>query len=142
MLAANGALVVSTGARTGRSPQDRFIVDGPAAANVEWGGANRPCSAEVFDRLLRKALLHMKGRDLYVFDGFAGADAAHRLPIRVLASMAWQSLFADTLFRHAQPVELDDFAPGFTVINCGGLRLDPVSDGTRSEVFVGIDFDR
>ncbi len=141
-LAANGALVVETGARTGRSPEDRFIVDGPAAKDVAWGGANRSCTREFFDRMLQKAADYLRGREAFVFDGFAGADAAYRLPIRVLTTEAWHSLFAGTLFLQPQPVDLDRFAPGFTLINCGKLLADPEVDGTRSDTFVGLDLDR
>ena len=49
ILAANGALVVKTGARTGRSPADRFIVDEPEAEAVAWSDVNQRCSPELFD---------------------------------------------------------------------------------------------
>jgi ATP-dependent phosphoenolpyruvate carboxykinase len=44
IFAANGALVVTTGERTGRSPADRYIVDEPEAADVAWNGVNQPCT--------------------------------------------------------------------------------------------------
>jgi len=142
ILAANGALVVKTGARTGRSPADRFIVDDDAAADVAWSDANQRCAPELFDRLLAKAAAYLRGRDLFVFDGFVGADREHRLPVRVLADAAWHALFAHTLFQRPEPVDLANFAPGFTVVNCGSLHADPDVDGTRSAVFVGISFSR
>jgi len=143
ILAANGALVVKTGNPSGRSPEDRFIVDeGPAAAQISWGGINRPCKPALFDRLLDKARGYLHDRDLYVFDGFAGAERTYRLPIRVVADATWHALFADTLFVRPSPIELDDFSPGFTVINCGALRSNAEFDGTRTSVFIGISFTR
>ncbi len=124
ILAANGALVVTTGERTGRSPQDRYIVADEGAAGVAWGGANQPCSTEVFDHHLRLASAFLRGRDAYVFDGFVGAEPAYRLPVRVVAEATWHALFAHTLLVRPEPVDLEGFEPGFTVIACGALRAD------------------
>ncbi len=75
-------------------------------------------------------------RDVFAFEGFVGADRQHRLPVRVIAEKAWHALFAQTLFLRPDPVDLEDFLPGFTVIDCGALHADPDADGTRSSVFV------
>ncbi len=54
-LSNTGALVATTGARTGRSPADRFIVDEPRSSNViERGALNRPISADIFSSLWEK----------------------------------------------------------------------------------------
>ena len=143
ILAANGALVVKTGEPSGRSPEDRVIVEeGPAAEQICWGDVNRPCQPALFDRLLDKARGYLHGRDLYVFDGFAGAERTYRLPIRIVADATWHALFADTLFVRPTPIELADFVPGFTVINCGALRASADFDGTRTSVFIGVNFTR
>jgi phosphoenolpyruvate carboxykinase (ATP) len=143
ILAANGALVVKTGEPSGRSPDDRVIVEeGSAADEICWGDVNKPCTSALFDRLLDKARGYLHDRDLYVFDGFAGAERTYRLPIRVVADATWHALFADTLFVRPTPIELEDFAPEFTVINCGALRASADFDGTRTSVFVGISFTR
>ena len=143
ILAANGALVVKTGEPSGRSPHDRVIVrEGDAEGLVCWGDVNIPCQSMLFDRLLDKARGYLHDRDLYVFDGFAGAERTYRLPIRVVADTTWHALFANTLFVRPTQIELADFVPGFTVINCGALRASSDFDGTRSSVFVGISFTR
>ncbi|MDH4140804.1 MAG: phosphoenolpyruvate carboxykinase (ATP), partial [Coriobacteriia bacterium] len=103
---------------------------------------NKPCKPALFDRLLDKARGYLHDRDLYVFDGFAGAERTYRLPIRVVADATWHALFANTLFVRPTQIELEDFEPGFTVINCGALRASSDFDGTRSSVFVGISFTR
>ena len=142
ILAANGALVVKTGEPSGRSPNDRVIVEDAAAERVCWGDVNLPCTPALFDRLLDKARGYLHGRDLYVFDGFAGAERTYRLPIRVISDATWHTLFANTLFVRPTPIELADFAPGFTVVDCGALRASADFDGTRTSVFVGISFTR
>ena len=86
---------------------------------------------ELFDRLLKKASSYLHDRDVFVFDGFVGADREHRLPIRVVADAAWHALFAHTLFLHPEPIDLEDFAPDFTVIDCGG-SVTPTPTSTRT----------
>ncbi len=159
IFAANGALIVTTGERTGRSPDDRFIVDEPEAADVDWGGCNQSCSPDFFDRQVRRASEYLRRREVYVFDGFIGAEPTYRTPIRVVARASWHALFAHTLFVRPEPVDLEDFDPDFTVIACGGLPLDehpetpggaggceagtpPDPDDPPSPVFVGISFRR
>ena len=74
-LSSTGALVVETGKYTGRSPDDRFVVDEPEIHNeIDWGKVNVPISPERFDSILGKACAYLQGRELFVFDGFAGAD--------------------------------------------------------------------
>jgi phosphoenolpyruvate carboxykinase (ATP) len=143
ILAANGALVVKTREPSGRSPDDRLIVmESPESEQIDWGPINRPCRPELFERLLNKARGYLHDRDLYVFDGFVGAERTYRLPVRVVADATWHALFANTLFVRPTPAELDDLVPGFTVIDCGALRASADFDGTRSSVFVGISFTR
>ena len=144
ILASNGAIVVRTGLRTGRSPDDRFIVDSKAVHDgVDWGAVNKPCSRRVFDHLLDKASAFLQHRESFVFDGYAGADPAYRLPIRVVSEATWHGLFSHTLFLQPSSVELHErFAPAITVIDCGALTASPKSDGARSEAFVGIDLER
>ncbi len=142
ILAANGALVVKTGEPSGRSPDDRLIVEEDSAEDVCWGDFNEACQPALFDRLLDKARGYLSDRELYIFDGFAGNERTYRLPIRVVADATWHALFANTLFVRPTQIELDDFTPSFTVVNCGTLRANPEFDGTRSAVFVGISFTR
>ena len=142
ILAANGALVVKTGEPSGRSPDDRVIVEEDASEHVFWGDFNEACAPALFDRMLDKARGYLSDRELYVFDGFAGNERTYRLPIRVVADATWHALFANTLFVRPTQIELDDFEPNFTVVNCGNLKANPEFDGTRSSVFVGISFTR
>jgi len=141
VLAENGALFVRTGKYTGRSPQDRYIVDSPGVhAAIDWGAVNIPMRSEVFWALRRKQAEHLAGRELFVTDAFLGADLAYRLPVRIISELAWHGLFARQLFLRPAK-ELDAIHPEFTVIATPGLNLRSDSDGTRTEAAVAIDFE-
>ncbi len=114
-LAEGGALVVRTGQHTGRSPNDKFIVrEAASAEHVWWGNGNRPLDARRFDALHARVLAYLTGKDLFVQDGFVGAEARYRRPIRVITETAWHSLFARTMFRPAQTTRDLPHPPGGT----------------------------
>ena len=78
-LADNGALVVETGKFTGRSPDDKFIVDDELTHDtVAWGKVNRPTAKKTFNDLKKRLLEYLEDKDVYVFKGFAGADKNHK----------------------------------------------------------------
>jgi phosphoenolpyruvate carboxykinase (ATP) len=142
-LAANGALVATTGSRTGRSPRDKFIVDDATThESVDWGKVNQPFSSERFEALLERVTHHMRERDLFVEDLYCGADPTYRLPIRVIAEYAWHAVFVHQLFVRPEPNELKAHAPEFTVIAAPEFQAEPARDGTRSEAFILTDFTR
>ncbi|MEW6048995.1 MAG: phosphoenolpyruvate carboxykinase [Bacillota bacterium] len=138
-----GPLVVRTGQHTGRSPKDKFIVDDPETHDkIWWGDANQPLSAEQFDRLYHRLLAYLQGKDVFVQDCFVGAAPAYRMPIRVITEHAWHSLFARNLFIQAGRDELAAHVPRFTVIHVPGFTAVPEVDGTRSGVFIVLNFTR
>jgi len=139
----DGALVAFTGSRTGRSPQDRFIVEEPSTAGeIHWGEVNKPVGKDVFDNLFTRVAAYLRRREVFVQDVFAGADPAYRLPVRIVTEQAWHSLFARNMFLRPAPEELLAFAPGFTVIDASGFFAEPERDGTRSDAFVILNFAR
>ncbi|KIL41359.1 phosphoenolpyruvate carboxykinase [Gordoniibacillus kamchatkensis] len=143
VLTREGALRVLTGAYTGRSPKDKYIVTEPSVEkDIAWGSVNQPMSQQQFERLYQKALRYMEQRELFVFDGFAGADEAHRLPIRVVTEYAWHNLFVRQLFIRPSEQELKTHRAEFTVIALPGLKADPAADGTRSETFICLSLER
>jgi phosphoenolpyruvate carboxykinase (ATP) len=144
LIASEGPLVATTGKHTGRSPNDKFTVkDETTEGEVWWGDVNRPIDAERFDRLLQKVQAHVADRDLFVFDGYAGADPTYRLPVRVITEQAWHNLFAQNMFLHEPDGEkLKVFKPGFTVVDVGTFEADPAADGTKSPTFILLDLSR
>jgi len=141
-LAAPGAFAARTGPRTGRSPKDKFTVrDQLTEPRVDWA-ANRPMDPDAFTRLAALAQAYLQNRELFVFDGFAAAHPAHRLPLRVVTERAWHALFAQCLFLRPGPGELTDFTPEWTVVHAADLKFDPARDGTNSDAVVALDFTR
>lgn len=139
VLASNGALCVETGKYTGRSPNDRFIVDEPGTCDdVDWNRDNRPISEAIFDQLYQRVLDYVEARDLYVFDGFVGADSNYRFGVRVITELASQNLFAHQLFRRPTAIELATHQADFTVIAVPGLQGNPETDRLNSEAFIVI----
>ena len=99
-LASNGALVAMTGARTGRSPRDKFTVDDEEThSRVDWGKVNQPFPPEKFEALLQRVVRHMAERDLFIMDLAAGADPTYRLPIQVICEYAWHALVCEAALR-------------------------------------------
>jgi phosphoenolpyruvate carboxykinase (ATP) len=143
-IAEGGALVCRTGQHTGRSPNDKFIVrEGDSAAHVAWGKVNQPLDPAQFDLLARDMYVALAGRDLFVLDGYAGADPDYRLPIRVVTQYAWHNLFARNLFiPETDPARLARHTPAFTVVDLPGFEADPARHGTRSGVFIALNFER
>jgi phosphoenolpyruvate carboxykinase (ATP) len=142
-LAHGGPIVVRTGSHTGRSPKDKYIVSSAETeANVWWGPHNGRFTSDKFDDLLRRMQAYVADKDLFVQDVYAGADAGTRLPVRVVTETAWHSLFAHTMFIRPQGAEADTFEPGFTVFQLPYFHADPERDGTHSDVFVIINFER
>ena len=136
-LAANGALAVCTGRYTGRSPSDRFIVDTAAVhETVDWGPINQPMSPEEFDRLYYRLAAYLEEMDLYVFEGYCGADPEYSVSVRVVNQYAWQNLFMHQLLIRPAADDLADFDPEFTLICAPGFHAHPRWDHTHSEAFV------
>lgn len=143
VLAPNGAFVAITAPHTGRSPKDKFIVrNQDSEAKVHWGKVNAPMEASTFDRLANRVTAYLQGRELFVFDGFAGAEPRHRLAIRVVGEEAWHCLFASQLFIKASREELKDHEPEFTIIHAPRFKALPEQDGTRSSTFICANFSK
>ena len=141
LLAENGALRVSTGKYTGRSPKDKFIVDvSEIHDEIAWGN-NKPFSGEQFDHLYNRMMAYMQNKELFIFDGFAGADEKYQIKISVINEFAWQNLFIhQLLLRSAEVVE--NFTPDFEIICMPEFKANPEVDGTNSEAFIIINFER
>ncbi len=138
-----GSLSVNTGKYTGRSPDDRFIVyDDKTHDTIDWGKINHQFSSSKFDKLFEKMKNFVNNKELFIFDGFVGADPETRLPIRVINDHVWQSMFSSNLFIRPTDEELQKHEPEFTILCINDFFSDPKIDGTRTDVFILIDLTR
>ncbi|EKD11099.1 phosphoenolpyruvate carboxykinase (ATP) [Arthrospira platensis C1] len=97
---------------------------------------NVPIAEGNFDRLFRRVRSYVQGRDLYIFDGFVGADTKRRFGVRIINELASQNLLVHQLFIRPTDEELQTHNPDFTVIAVPGLHADPEDDGINSEAFI------
>ena len=141
-LSDTGALVVETGKYTGRSPDDKFIVDTPTIHNdIAWGKINRPIEKEKFDAIKAKMLAYLQNKEIFVFDGFAGADPKYTQKFRIVNELASQNMFIHQLLIRPTEEQLDDFTPDFEIIAAPGFKCVPEVDGTNSEALIAIDYE-
>jgi phosphoenolpyruvate carboxykinase (ATP) len=135
-----GAVAAYTGKRTGRSPKDKFTVNEPLVADqIDWV-SNQAMPPENFARLRDLVRAYLQNRELFVFDGFAGADPRHQLPLRVVTEKAWHSLFARCLFLRPTAEQLQNFAPEWTILHACDFHANPARDGTKSEACLAISY--
>lgn len=145
-LTADGSLAFDTGAHTGRSPRDKFIVRDPETEHrVDWGAINQPIEPEPADRLLNDVLEYLDQQELWIQHLVAGSDPVNRLRVRLVTELATHALFARTLFiepdKAGDSVD-SDWTPGFTILHAPNFTADPVHHGTRSGTAIVVDFER
>jgi len=137
----SGAIAVSTGEFTGRSPKDRFIVEDELTKNsVDWGEINKPFDAQKYEQLRSKLLAYLKGKDVFVRDAYTCADEQYRLNIRLATEYPWSNQFAYNMFLRPTEEELLHFTPDWSVICAPGFQADSEVDGTRQHNFAIINF--
>jgi phosphoenolpyruvate carboxykinase (ATP) len=141
-IAKGGALVAETGAHTGRSPRDKFIVrDALTDAAIWWDNAHA-MTPEHFDRLRADMIDHAKTMDMFAQDLRGGAEPTHRLEVRVFTEYAWHSLFIRNLLIRPRKPEAASFAPDLTILDLPSFRADPARHGCRSQTVIAVDFSR
>jgi len=143
-IAGDGPLITQTGKHTGRSANDKFIVrHADSEKNIWWGAYNRPMEEGKFDALYRRMLEFIRGQDVFIQDVYAGADENYRLPVRFITEYAWHAHFICNMFILPQTLEEHKhFIPEFTVIDMPSFKASPQQDGTNSETFILLSFEK
>ncbi len=138
-----GALCVSTGKFTGRSPKDKFTVkDAITEHSVDWGDVNIPFAPDAFDKLYDKVTAYLGGKEVWVRDAYACADPTYRLNIRVVNETPWANLFCNDLFLRPSAQEIETQTPDWHIIQAPSFQADPAVDGTRQANFTIVNFTR
>ena len=142
-LSDTGALFIDTGKFKGRSPKDKFIVDTEGIHDlIAWDDINVPVSRHIFDAIKAKMTAYLQNKDIFVFDGFAGADLRDTKKFRIVNELASQNLFMHDMLIRPTAEQLDAFGePDFTIIAAPGFKCDPQQDGVHSEAAIMIDYE-
>ena len=139
-LANTGALVCTTGERTGRSPKDRFIVEEPSSQDViDWGAVNQPFAANLFDQLWEDVAAFVAQSDQFISHLHVGANENHYIPVRVTTQTAWHQLFAKNMFIHPSPFNPKEKAQ-WQILHAPHFECQPEKHGTNSEACVILNF--
>lgn len=142
-LTRDGAVSVRTGAFTGRSPKDKFIVRDSLTENSVWWDNSGAMSPAHFDVLLDDAVAAMGGHAVFRQDLLAGADPRHQYGVTVLTPSAWHALFIrNLLIRPGEMVEAGADPAQVTIVHAPHFRADPARHGSRTETVIALDMSR
>lgn len=141
-LADNGALVVKTGVRTGRSPKDRFIVkDAITESAVDWNNINQALPLNTFHTLWSKAEAYLNALDTHFVSYLkVGEHDGMGLNVKVVTELAWHNLFTKNLFIRPQTPSTTDIPNQWTILSVPGLQLAGSADGVNSDAAVILNF--
>lgn len=138
-----GALVASSGKKTGRSPRDKRIVDEPGSADkIWWGPVNKKLSEHSWLINRERAIDYLNTRSrIYVVDAYAGWDPKYRIKVRVVCARAYHALFMRNMLIRPSRKELENFGkPDFTIYNAGAFPANRYTSGMTSTTSVAINF--
>lgn len=143
LICSSGAIATSSGAKTGRVPEDKRVVEeAGSSADVWWGPVNKPLKPASFERLKHDAIEHLdQCPQLYVFDGYAGWDPDYQIKVRVICSRPYHALFMNNMLIRPKADQLKHFGePDFVIYNAGTGSADKSIEGITSDTSVSINF--
>jgi phosphoenolpyruvate carboxykinase (ATP) len=139
-LSKKGALVVKTGAHTGRSAGDKYVVKSDSTKDkVWWENSINEMTPEAFAKLKERVVAHHnEERDLFVTERSVGAHKQHNVGVRLITTHPQHALFSKYLFRYPMH-ELNQ--NDFTILHAPGLEIDPKEFGTKTGTVITTCFD-
>lgn len=142
-ITSTGALAVSSGAKTGRSPTDKRIVEAENLKGIWWGKVNIGMSPHAFITCRERAIDYLNTREqLYVMDAFAGWDEKYRIKVRIITTRAYHALFMQNMLVLPTDEELASFVPEFVIYNAGCFPANRYTKGMSSSTCVALSFER
>ena len=142
-IVSSGAIATDSGAKKGRSPKDKRVVEEPSSKDdVWWGSVNVPLSEDSFEKNKSIALKYLNSCDrLYVVDGFAGWDPKTRIKVRIICTRAYHALFMHNMLIRPTAEQLADFGePDYVVFNAGKQPADTSVEGVETNASVALNF--
>jgi len=142
-LAGTGALIAYSGAKTGRSPTDKRIVEEPTTRDdVWWGSVNIPISPEGFEINKETAIDYLRTRpQVFCIDGYAGWDPRYRKKIRIVCERAYHALFMRNMLICPAPGGLKDFGqPDWVLFNAGRFYASSHTQGVTTKTSVNLNY--
>lgn len=142
-ISSTGALVASSGAKTGRSPKDKRIVEEDSSVDkIWWGPVNKKLSENSWLINRERAIDYLNTRQrIYVIDAYAGWDPKYRIKVRVVCARAYHALFMRNMLIRPTEEELANFGkPDFTIYNAGAFPANRYTSGMSSSTSVSINF--
>jgi phosphoenolpyruvate carboxykinase (ATP) len=136
-----GALACRSGAKTGRSPKDKRVVEEPGSVeDVWWGPVNIKLQEKSFLINRERAIDYLKTRDrVFVVDAYAGWDPRFRIKIRTICARAYHALYIRNMLIRPTDEELENYGePDFTIYNAGQFPANRYTEGMTSPCSVDL----
>lgn len=143
-ISSTGAIMLRSGAKTGRSPKDKRILDHPDSTNdIWWGDVNMRLDERTFNVNRERAIDYLNTlKRVYIVDGFAGWDPKYRIKVRIICSRPYHALFMHNMLIRPSQEELANFGdPDFTVYNGGHFPANRYTTGMTSKTSVDLSFE-
>ncbi|ODV64088.1 phosphoenolpyruvate carboxykinase [Ascoidea rubescens DSM 1968] len=142
LISSTGAMMAFSGAKTGRSPKDKRMVDEETSTNnIWWGPVNKKISERTWEISKSRAFDYLRTKEkLFVIDAFAGWDPQYRLKVRIICARAYHALFMRNMLIRPSEEELKDFKPDFVIYNAGQFPANSHTDGMSSSTSVELNF--
>lgn len=140
-----GALLVYSGAKTGRSPKDKRIVKhADSENNIDWGAINIPLDEHTYMINRERAIDYLNVRSqLFVVDAFAGWDPKYRIKVRIICTRAYHALFMSNMLIMPTAEELANFGePDYVVINAGSFFANRYTSEMTSKTSIDVNLER
>lgn len=139
-LSEHGALVIRTGKHTGRSPEDKFVVDDEYSSGVvDWSNV-RKVDGHTYVNVRNQLTSYISNfdRELYICERSVSSNPRYQLGVRLITTEASSALFAKNLFRDFTP---EPAMGSFTILHCPLFEVTQCSSLIKGPTVILINFE-